>query len=60
MKVLSVDTRAAYIGSANSTLRGLSTNFELGAVVEGPAVATIDAFLDHVQSVIQDAETTDS
>lgn len=55
MKVLTVDGRAAYIGSANSTLSGLSTNFELGALVEGPAVETVDAFLDRVQRVVEQA-----
>jgi phosphatidylserine/phosphatidylglycerophosphate/cardiolipin synthase-like enzyme len=30
MKVLTVDSRAAYVGSANSTIAGLTANFELG------------------------------
>lgn len=48
MKVLTVDSRAAYVGSANSTIAGLTTNFELGTLVEGPGVAVIDSFLDRV------------
>lgn len=53
MKLLSVDERAAYIGSANSTYEGLSTNFELGARVEGPGVAAIERFFDLVQHTVE-------
>ena len=53
MKVLSVDRRSAYIGSANTTMAGLSTNFELGALVEGRGVEIIEAFLDRVERVIE-------
>lgn len=53
MKVLTVDACAAYVGSANSTIAGLTTNFELGTLVEGSGVGVIDAFLDRVQRVLE-------
>ena len=56
MKVLSVDAGAAYVGSANSTISGLTTNFELGTLVKGPGVAIIEAFLDRIERVIELAE----
>ncbi|HEX3362955.1 MAG TPA: phospholipase D family protein [Solirubrobacterales bacterium] len=55
MKVLTVDSRAAYVGSANSTIAGLTTNFELGTLVEGPGVAVIDSFLDRVVGSMGDS-----
>jgi len=56
MKVLSVDGGAAYVGSANSTISGLTTNFELGTLVKGSAVAIIEAFLDRIEQIIELAE----
>lgn len=52
MKMLTADSRAAYVGSANSTITGLTTNFELGVVVTGDGVQIIDAFFDRVRDAI--------
>lgn len=45
LKVLVVDGRAAYLGSANFTFAGMTTNFELGALVEGPDVEAVRSFV---------------
>lgn len=47
LKVLSCDSMVAYIGSANVTGAGMAgPNLELGVLVRGPAVATVDRVLD--------------
>lgn len=47
LKVLSADAIAAYIGSANVTGAGIGgRNLELGILVRGTAVATVEAVLD--------------
>ena len=47
LKVLSSDTTAAYIGSANVTTAGIGgPNLELGILVRGPAVETVHQLLD--------------
>jgi phosphatidylserine/phosphatidylglycerophosphate/cardiolipin synthase-like enzyme len=48
LKLLTVDGTAAYIGSANMTFAGMTTNFEVGALVEGPAVAAYEALVDEL------------
>jgi cardiolipin synthase/putative cardiolipin synthase len=47
-KMLVVDRQLCYIGSANLTVTSLSSNFELGIVLEGPEVATATAVFDAV------------
>jgi len=45
--VLSANASAAYIGSANVTRAGIaSENLELGVLVRGSAVATVEELLD--------------
>jgi hypothetical protein len=45
--VLSCDSTAAYIGSANITGAGIAGhNLELGVLVRGPAVAVVEEVLD--------------
>jgi phosphatidylserine/phosphatidylglycerophosphate/cardiolipin synthase-like enzyme len=47
LKVLSSDATAAYIGSANVTRAGIAgENLELGILVRGNAVATVEEVLD--------------
>lgn len=47
LKVLSSDATAAYIGSANVTQAGIGgQNLELGILVRGNAVATVETVLD--------------
>lgn len=48
LKLLTVDGTAAYIGSANMTFAGMTTNFEVGALVEGPAVVAYEALVDEL------------
>lgn len=45
LKVLVADGRAAYLGSANFTWAGMTTNFEIGALVEGSGVEAIRSFV---------------
>jgi cardiolipin synthase/putative cardiolipin synthase len=47
-KMLIVDQELCYIGSANLTVTSLSTNFELGIVLDGPEVATATDVFDAV------------
>src|SRR5262249_1470593 len=47
-KLLTLDGTAAYIGSANMTLAGMTTNFEVGALVEGPAVVAYESLVDEL------------
>lgn len=50
LKVLSSDSVAAYIGSANVTGAGIAgPNLELGVLVRGPAVAVVERVLDLFQ-----------
>jgi phosphatidylserine/phosphatidylglycerophosphate/cardiolipin synthase-like enzyme len=50
LKVLSSDSIAAYIGSANVTGAGIAgPNLELGVLVRGPAVAVVERVLDLYQ-----------
>jgi phosphatidylserine/phosphatidylglycerophosphate/cardiolipin synthase-like enzyme len=47
LKVLSADGTAAYIGSANVTRAGITgQNLELGILIRGSAVATVEKVLD--------------
>jgi phosphatidylserine/phosphatidylglycerophosphate/cardiolipin synthase-like enzyme len=47
LKVLTADSVAAYIGSANVTSAGIAgPNLELGILVRGPAVAVVEQVLD--------------
>lgn len=46
LKVVTVDGRYAYVGSANLTAAGLGANLEIGVLVTGPDVAVLDALLD--------------
>jgi phosphatidylserine/phosphatidylglycerophosphate/cardiolipin synthase-like enzyme len=47
LKVLTCDSRAAYIGSANVTGAAIAgPNLELGILVRGPAVAVVEDVLD--------------
>jgi hypothetical protein len=47
LKVLSSDATAGYIGSANITRAGMGgQNLELGILVRGSAVATVEKVLD--------------
>ena len=47
LKVLSADSQAAYIGSANVTGAGISgPNLELGILVRGRAVALVERLID--------------
>lgn len=49
LKLVTFDGRAAYVGSANFTRRGLAGgNLELGVLVEGPAVSQLDELLDGI------------
>lgn len=45
LKVLVIDSRQAYLGSANFTHPGMSDNVELGALVEGPGVEVVRHFV---------------
>ena len=47
LKVMTVDSRAAYVGSANLTAAALEgRNLEFGVMVRGETVSAIDEFLD--------------
>lgn len=47
-KVVVVDEKRAYIGSANFTQTGLDSNFELGVLVEGPLVDDVTTVFDEI------------
>jgi phosphatidylserine/phosphatidylglycerophosphate/cardiolipin synthase-like enzyme len=52
LKVLAVDSIAAYIGSANVTGAGMAgSNLELGVLVRGPTVAVVGRVLDLFRQV---------
>jgi phosphatidylserine/phosphatidylglycerophosphate/cardiolipin synthase-like enzyme len=48
LKLLTADSTAAYIGSANMTFAGMTTNFEVGALVEGAPVVAYEALVDEL------------
>jgi phosphatidylserine/phosphatidylglycerophosphate/cardiolipin synthase-like enzyme len=48
LKLLTADGAAAYIGSANMTFAGMTTNFEVGALVEGAAVVAYETLFDEL------------
>jgi len=48
LKLLVVDGVRAYIGSANLTYAALTTNYEVGALVDGDAVDVYERLLDEV------------
>lgn len=48
LKLVTADGAAAYIGSANMTLAGMTTNFEVGALVEGTAVVAFENLVDEL------------
>jgi PLD-like domain len=50
LKLLAVDGERAYIGSANVTFPALTTNLELGALVEGPDVRVYEQLFDELLS----------
>jgi phosphatidylserine/phosphatidylglycerophosphate/cardiolipin synthase-like enzyme len=60
LKVLAVDGRRAYIGSANFTYAALTYNVEVGALVEGEAVAVYERLLDDLVGVWGDDDTVAS
>lgn len=47
-KVVIVDEKRAYIGSANFTQTGLGSNFELGVLVDGPLVDDVTTVFDEI------------
>jgi phosphatidylserine/phosphatidylglycerophosphate/cardiolipin synthase-like enzyme len=58
LKVLVVDSSAAYVGSANITAAGLAgRNLELGVLVRGPDVRVIDRILDLYQVPLATSST---
>lgn len=48
LKVLSVDGRRAYVGSANLTWAALIHNVELGVLLDGEEVVTLDQLFDQM------------
>ena len=54
LKLLTVDGTAAYVGSANMTFAGMTTNFEVGALVEGAAVVAYETLVDELVRRAQD------
>jgi phosphatidylserine/phosphatidylglycerophosphate/cardiolipin synthase-like enzyme len=48
LKLLTADGITAYIGSANMTFAGMTTNFEVGALVEGSGVVAYEALVDEL------------
>ncbi len=54
LKLLTADRAAAYIGSANMTFAGMTTNFEVGALVEGAAVVAYEALVDELVQRAED------
>jgi hypothetical protein len=56
LKVLSVDQKLAYIGSANLTWPALIHNVELGVLVDGEQVAVLDELFD--QMLVERATNT--
>lgn len=57
LKLLTADSAAAYIGSANMTFAGMTTNFEVGALVEGAAVVAYETLVDDLVRRAHDAPT---
>lgn len=50
VKLLIADSASAYVGSANFTRGGLTSNLEVGAIVRGRDVAVLDKFFDMLLS----------
>jgi phosphatidylserine/phosphatidylglycerophosphate/cardiolipin synthase-like enzyme len=46
LKLVSVDGHIAYVGSANLTWTGITANLEMGTLVEGEGVRSIDRMFD--------------
>lgn len=59
-KVLVVDRRRAYVGSANMTAAGLGRNIEIGVEVEGPQVGELARLLLALERVGTRVPTTDA
>jgi phosphatidylserine/phosphatidylglycerophosphate/cardiolipin synthase-like enzyme len=48
LKLIAVDGDRAYVGSANLTWTGITRNLEIGALVEGDGVRTIELMFDTI------------
>jgi hypothetical protein len=48
LKLIAVDSERAYVGSANLTWTGITRNLEIGALVEGGGVRTIELMFDTI------------
>jgi phosphatidylserine/phosphatidylglycerophosphate/cardiolipin synthase-like enzyme len=48
LKLIAVDSERAYVGSANLTWTGITRNLEIGALVEGAGVRTIELMFDTI------------
>lgn len=60
LKVLTADSVAAYIGSANLTGAGLAgRNLELGVLVRGPAVVVVDEIVDQFRRALPPSASPD-
>lgn len=57
LKLLTTDSVSAYIGSANMTFAGMTTNFEVGALVEGVAVVAYETLVDELVRRAHDGPT---
>lgn len=57
LKLLTADGAYAYIGSANMTFAGMTTNFEVGALVEGDAVLAYEALVNELVRRAHDSAT---
>jgi phosphatidylserine/phosphatidylglycerophosphate/cardiolipin synthase-like enzyme len=51
LKLVSADGHIAYVGSANLTWTGITSNLEMGTLVEGEGVRSIDRMFDLLCSV---------
>jgi len=52
-KIMIVDDTIAYLGSANLTTTSLGSNFEIGALIQGPPVDEVTAVFDMVFSTAE-------
>lgn len=59
LKLVTVDGSHAYIGSANVTFAGLTTNFEVGAIVEGDAVVAYELLVDELVGRVEQPRPVD-
>lgn len=48
LKLIAIDGQRAYVGSANLTWTGITRNLEIGALVEGAGVRTIELMFDTI------------